>query len=235
MKAKLEALAVISLLKKRYGRTFHTKEDPFFVLIFTILSARNRDSQTYKAAASLFKSFPTMKSLAAAKVSDIENAIKFIGLFRQKARRVKETSQQLLETYGGKVPETMDELLKLPGVGRKTASCVLIYAYNKPAIAVDTHVHRISNRIGLVATKTPEQTERALMQLLPKEKWLDVNEALVKHGQQVCLPIKPRCPECPIKSYCNYYKTVFLKQANTKTQKLGKAIKEDVEWGLYGK
>ncbi|HLD97192.1 MAG TPA: endonuclease III [Candidatus Nanoarchaeia archaeon] len=213
MKSKPQALLVISLLKKRYGRTFHKKEDPFFVLIFTILSARNRDSQTYKAASALFNKFPTMKSLAAANVSDIEDSIKFIGLFRQKARRVKETSRKLLKIHGGKVPETMDELLELPGVGRKTASCVLIYAYHKPAIAVDTHVHRISNRIGLVETKTPEQTERALMQLLPRETWLDVNELLVKHGQQVCLPIKPRCPECPVKGYCDYYKNEAKRKA----------------------
>ena len=209
MKTKPEALKVISMLKQRYGRTFHAKEDPFFVLIFTILSARNRDSQTYKAAAALFNKFPTMKSIAAAKISDIEKAIKFIGLFRQKAKRVKETSQLLLEKYRGKVPDSMDELLKLPGVGRKTASCVLIYAYNKPAIAVDTHVHRISNRIGLVATKNPGQTERALMQLLPREKWLDVNEVFVKHGQQICLPIRPKCAECPVRNYCKYYRTVF--------------------------
>lgn len=203
------ALKSVSLLKQRYGRSFHTNEDPFFVLIFTVLSARNRDSQTYKAATALFSKFPTMKEIAAAKISDIEKTIRFIGLFRQKAKRVKQISQQLLQKYDGKVPDSMDKLLELPGVGRKTASCVLIYAFNKPAIAVDTHVHRISNRIGLVKTKTPEQTEKALMQLLPKDKWLDINELLVKHGQQICLPIRPKCPECPVKGYCNYYKTIF--------------------------
>ena len=207
MKSQPEALKVISLLKQRYGRSFHTNEDPFFVLIFTVLSARNRDSQTYKAAASLFKRFPTMNSLAAAKIAQIEKTIGFIGLFRQKARRVKAISQILLQKYGGKVPDLMDELLQLPGVGRKTANCVLIYAYNIPAIAVDTHVHRISNRIGIVRTKTPVQTEEALMQLLPKGKWLDINELLVKHGQQICLPTNPRCGECPISRYCDYYAT----------------------------
>ena len=211
-KIQSEALEIISLLKKRYGRTFHKNEDPFFVLVFTILSARNRDTQTYKAADSLFKKFPTMESLAAATTAEIEKTIKFIGLFRQKAKRVKAVSQQLLEKYSGKVPDDMEALLHLPGVGRKTASCVLIYAFNKPAIAVDTHVHRISNRIGIVATKTAQQTETALMQLLPKNKWLDINEVLVKHGQQICLPIKPKCPECPIRSYCNYYSKVYLKQ-----------------------
>ena len=214
MKTRPEALRVISLLKYRYGRSFHQKEDPFFVLIFTVLSARNRDQQTYKSAESLFKKFPTMKSIAAAATGEIERAIRFIGLFRQKAKRVKLISQMLLQKHGGKVPETMEELLQLPGVGRKTASCVLIYAYNKPAIAVDTHVHRISNRIGLVATKTPEQTEQALMQLLPKEKWIDVNEVFVKHGQQICLPIKPRCDVCPIKRYCEYYKNAANSNIN---------------------
>lgn len=204
-----KALKIVSLLKHRYGRSFHTNEDPFFVLIFTVLSARNRDPQTYKAATALFGRFPTMKSLAAAKLQDIEKTIKFIGLYGQKAGRVKAISQLLLQKYGGKVPSSMDELLQLPGVGRKTASCVLIYAFNKPAIAVDTHVHRISNRIGLVKTKTPEQTEAALMQLLPKNKWLDINEVFVKHGQKVCLPIKPRCQICSVRHYCKYYMTVF--------------------------
>ncbi len=211
MSSQSEAIKVISLLKQRYGRSFHRNEDPFFVLIFTVLSARNRDSQTYRAAAALFKRFPSMRSLAAAAVSDVENTIKFIGLFRQKARRVKAISRLLLQKYGGKVPDKMEELLKLPGVGRKTASCVLIYAFNKPAIAVDTHVHRISNRIGLVKTKTPGKTEAALMQLLPKDKWRGINEVFVKHGQQTCLPIKPHCPVCPVKKYCNYCTTTFQK------------------------
>ena len=217
MKPQSEAVEVISILKQRYGRTFHTNEDPFFVLIFTVLSARNRDQQTYKAATALFDRFSTMKAIAAAKISDIENTIKFIGLFRQKAKRVKAISQQLLQKYSGKVPDSMDELLQLPGVGRKTANCVLIYAFNKPAIAVDTHVHRVSNRIGLVKTKMPEQTEKALMQLLPRNKWLDINELFVKHGQQVCLPIKPRCPICPVKKYCNYYRIAFNSEAEAST------------------
>lgn len=204
---KSDALEVIRLLMKRYGRSFHTSEDPFYILIFTVLSARNRDPQTYKAAQALFSRFPTMREMAAANLRDIEKTIKFIGLFRQKAKRVKQISQLLLQEYGGKVPDEMEKLLELPGVGRKTASCVLIYAFNKPAIAVDTHVHRISNRLGLVKTKTAAQTEAALMQLLPKGKWLDVNEVFVKHGQQVCLPRKPRCGECPVKNYCDYYTT----------------------------
>jgi endonuclease III len=205
-----KALKVISLLKKRYGIGIHSNESPFYTLIFTVLSARNRDSQTEKAAASLFKKFPTMSSLASAKLVDIEKTIKFIGIFHQKAWRVKEISRILLETHEGKVPDSMEELLKLPGVGRKTASCVLIYAFNKPAIAVDTHVHRISNRIGFVKTKTPEQTEVALKQMLPQKNWLDINELLVKHGQNICRPLSPLCKECPLKPYCNYYRNVFL-------------------------
>lgn len=204
------ALTIFAELRNRYGKpSFHRSEDPFFVLIFTVLSARNRDPQTYKATEALFKRFPTMQSLAAAKTADIEKTIKFIGLYRTKAKRVKEISQLLLQNHGGKVPGDMEELLQLPGVGRKTASCVLIYAFNKPAIAVDTHVHRISNRLGIVKTKTPAQTEAALMRLLPREIWIGINELLVKHGQQVCLPIKPRCPDCPIKQYCRYYRDSF--------------------------
>ena len=210
MKSQQEAVKIISLLKQRYGKpSFHRNEDPFYVLIFTVLSARNRDPQTYKATASLFGKFPTMNSIAIAKITDIEKTIKFIGLYRTKAKRVKEISRLLLQNHSGKVPSSMEQLLELPGVGRKTASCVLIYAFNKPAIAVDTHVHRISNRIGLVKTKTAEQPEKSLMRLLPKDKWLGINEVFVKHGQQVCLSIKPRCPICPVKKYCNYYRTVF--------------------------
>ncbi len=207
------ALKILSSLKQRYSRAFHQDEDPFYVLIFTVLSARNRDSQTYKATEALFKKFPTMKSLAAAKTQDIERTIKFIGLYRTKAKRVKEISQLLLQKHNGKVPSDMEKLLELPGVGRKTASCVLIYGFGKPAIAVDTHVHRISNRLGIVKTKTPEQTEQALKGIFPRNKWVDINEFLVKHGQQVCLPIRPKCPECPITRYCNYYRATFQKPA----------------------
>ncbi len=207
---KLRCYKVISLLKQHYGsRSFHRKEDPFFTLIFTVLSARSRDPQTEKAAEALFARFPAMESLAAAKAAQIEKSIKSIGLFRQKARRIKQISQLPLQKYGGKVPATMDELLQLPGVGRKTASCVLIYAFRKPAIAVDTHVHRISNRIGLVNTKTAEQTEKALMQLVSRGRWLGINELFVKHGQQICLPRKPKCQICPVKHYCSYYRNVF--------------------------
>jgi len=211
MMDRQRALKVVSLLKRKYGsRSFRRNEKPFYTLIFTVLSARSRDPQTEKATASLFTKFPTMSSIAAAKIADIEKSIKFIGLYRQKAKRVKQISQLLLEKYAGRVPDTMDKLLELPGVGRKTASCVLIYAYRKPAIAVDTHVHRVSNKIDLVKTKTAAQTEAALMQLFPENKWLSINELFVKHGQQICLPRNPKCPVCPVRQYCDYYRNVFL-------------------------
>ena len=205
------ALKILRILKQAHGRSFHRHEDPFFVLIFTVLSARSRDAQTYKAAAALFKTFPTMEAIAQARTADIEKTIGFVGLYRQKALRVKEISKLLLREHRGVVPKDMEELLQLPGVGRKTASCVLIYAHHLPAIAVDVHVHRISNRIGLVKTKTAGQTESELMKLLPKKKWLDVNETFVKHGQTICLPRIPRCGTCPITKYCDYYKAVASK------------------------
>jgi endonuclease III len=206
-----KALKVISLLKQQYGTGIYSGKSPFYTLIFTVLSARNRDSQTEKAAVSLFQRFPTMESLAEAKVKDIESTIRFIGLFHQKALRVKRISQLLLEKYNGKVPDFMDDLLELPGVGRKTASCVLIYAFHKPAIAVDTHVHRISNRLGFVKTKTPKQTETALKRLLPQKNWIDINELLVKHGQTICRPISPFCNQCPVNEFCKYYCTTFVR------------------------
>ncbi len=198
------ALKIFSILGRKYGRSLHKNENPFFVLIFTVLSARNRDSQTYKAANILFKRFPTIRSLGAAAVGDIERCIRFIGLYRQKARRVKRISQLLLQRHAGKVPDDFGQLLELPGVGRKTASCVLIYAFKKPAIAVDTHVFRVSNRLGIVNAKNELKVEEALKRLLPKSRWLEVNELLVRHGQQVCLPGIPRCLICPVRKYCDY-------------------------------
>jgi len=192
-------------------RELHEAETggPLSILIGTILSARTRDENTSAVVKKLFSRYKTARSLARAKVSDVEKIIKSTGFFHVKARRVIEVASIIDSRYHGKVPDNLDELLKLPGVGRKTANCVLVYAFEKPAIPVDTHVHRISNRLGLVETKTPEETEFALMAKIPKKYWLQINDTFVMYGQNICKPISPMCDVCQIKKECNYYKINF--------------------------
>ena len=192
-------------------RELHEAEtgDPLSILIGTILSARTRDENTSIVVKKLFSRYKTARSLARAKISDVEKIIKSTGFYHVKARRIIEVASIIDSQYYGKVPDNLDELLKLPGVGRKTANCVLVYAFEKPAIPVDTHVHRISNRLGLVETKTPEETEFALMKKIPKKYWLQINDTFVMYGQNICKPISPMCDVCQIKKECNYYKTNF--------------------------
>ena len=192
-------------------RELHEAETggPLSILIGTILSARTRDENTSVVVKKLFLRYKTARSLARAKVSDVEKIIKSTGFYHVKARRIIEVASIIDSRYHGKVPDNLDELLKLPGVGRKTANCVLVYAFEKPAIPVDTHVHRISNRLGLVETKTPEETEFALMIKIPKKYWLRINDIFVMYGQNICKPISPMCGVCQIKKECNYYRTNF--------------------------
>ena len=185
----------------------HDAEDrgPFSILIGTILSARTKDESTSRIVKDLFKVYKNSRQLANAKVRDVEKIIKSIGFYHVKARRIIEVAKIIDSKYKGKVPDNLEKLVELPGVGRKTANCVLVYAYEKPAIPVDIHVHRISNRLGLVQTKTPEDTEFELMKIIPKNLWLDINETFVKYGQNICKPISPMCNVCKIKSSCSYY------------------------------
>jgi len=182
-------------------------EGPFSILIGTILSARTRDENTSKVVIKLFSRYRTPKALANAKVRDVEKLIKSIGFYHIKAKRIIEVAKIIDFQYKGKVPENFEKLIELPGVGRKTANCVLVYAFDKPAIPVDTHVHRISNRLGLVDTKTPEETEFELMEKIPKKYWLQINDTFVMYGQNICKPISPLCNVCKIKTKCNYYKS----------------------------
>lgn len=180
---------------------------PFRILIATILSARTKDENTTKAADKLFKLYGTPQKLAKAKVKDVEKIIKSVGFYHVKSKRIIEVANLILSKYNGKVPADIDKLVDMPGVGRKTANCVLVYAFEKPAIPVDTHVHRISNRLGLVDTKTPEETEMALREKIPKKYWLDINNTFVMYGQNICKPISPMCDVCKIRNTCNYFKT----------------------------
>ncbi|MBS1268322.1 MAG: G/T mismatches repair enzyme [Nitrosopumilus sp.] len=178
---------------------------PFSILIGTILSARTKDEATTKAVKILFSKYKNSKQLANAKTKDIEKIIKSIGFFRVKSKRIIEVAKIITTKYKGKVPNNLEELIKLPGVGRKTANCVLVYAFEKPAIPVDIHVHRISNRLGLVKTKNPEETEQELMKKIKKKYWIDINDTFVMYGQNICKPISPMCNVCKIKKKCKYY------------------------------
>ncbi len=190
-------------------RELHDAEEgnPFSILIGTILSARTKDENTAKVVKRLFSEYKTAKDLANAKTKDIEKIIRSIGFYHVKARRIIDVAKIIQSQYNGMVPANLDQLITLPGVGRKTANCVLVYAFEKPAIPVDIHVHRISNRLGLVETKTPEETEFALMKKMPKKYWLRVNDTFVMYGQNICKPISPMCDVCKIKKLCRYYKT----------------------------
>ena len=180
-----------------------TREDPFQVLIATMLSAQTRDEVTHAASTRLFRVARTARTMASLPVSRIERLIYPVSFYRHKARHVKETSRQLLERYGGRVPGTMEALLTLPGVGRKTANLVLILSHaSRDNICVDTHVHRISNRLGWVTTRTPDETEQALYRVVPRRWWPKVNLLLVTWGQNVCRPVYPRCPDCAVASTC---------------------------------
>jgi len=178
----------------------------FSILIGTILSARTKDETTAKAVKRLFSKYKTPKELANAKVKDVEKIIKSIGFYHVKSKRIIEVAKIIDSQFKGIVPDDLETLLKLPGVGRKTANCVLVYAFEKPAIPVDIHVHRISNRLGLVETKTPEDTEQELMKKIPKKYWIDINDTFVMYGQNICKPISPMCDVCKIKRNCKYYK-----------------------------
>lgn len=195
----------MAALEDKYTLRSFEGGNPYRVLIRTILSQRTRDENTDQASTFLFSKYKNVHEIAEADVQDIEELIRPAGFYHVKAQRIKEVSLILLDEFGGEVPGNIPELLSLPGVGRKTANCVLVYGFNKPAICVDVHVHRISNRIGLVETKNPEQTEEALKNLVPIKYWLEINDLMVQFGQTICKPISPLHNICPINDCCNLY------------------------------
>ena len=176
--------------------------DPFRVLVATILSARTKDQTTTLATERLFKEVQTLDALGKLPLKKLETLIFPVGFYRTKARRIRDISRDLLERFNGAVPSTIEELLTLKGVGRKTANLVLTEGFHQPAMCVDTHVHRISNRLGYVRTTSPEKTEQALRAKLPAAFWGDYNALLVLWGQNVCRPVSPKCSECPVRGLC---------------------------------
>ncbi len=207
MIAHSEIDKVLNILVKEQGTStmlgrMGKKYDPFKVLISTIMSARAKDEVTEVIAEKLFEKYPTAEKLARANKKDVINIIRRIGFYNAKSKNIINSSKMLLEKFDGKVPRTMEQLIELPGVGRKVANCVLVYAYKQDAIPVDTHVHRISNRLGWVKTKMPEETEEKLEKLVPRKHWQLINDTFVSHGKTICAPISPFCSKCPIYNYC---------------------------------
>ncbi len=195
-------LKEFKLHKKPTVRRTSAKKDPFKTLISCLLSLRTQDKNTAKASASLFKVADTPQKIVKIPQKKLEKLIFSSGYYKNKAKSIKHVSKVLLEKYKGKVPKTREELLSIKGIGPKTSNIVLCFAYGKNVIPVDTHVHRIPNRLGLVKTKTPEQTEAALMKVIPKKYWKEINTTFILFGKNICLPISPKCSICPLNKLC---------------------------------
>ena len=202
--------AAIKIIKKTIaqweepvvGVVARESQDPFRILIACLLSLRTKDQTTTEASQRLFALADTPKRMGKLPLKKIERAIYPVGFYKNKAKQILSICQSLLENFEGCVPDTIDELLTLKGVGRKTANLVVTVGYSKPGICVDIHVHRISNRWGYIQTKTPEESEQALRNKLPKKYWIQFNDWLVPYGQHLCRPVSPFCSQCPISEYC---------------------------------
>ncbi len=209
-KSRPDIIKIIKRLKTVYKQwnvpivtlISNMSRDPFRILIATILSQRTRDAVTAQASERLFKVASTPQGIAGMQVKQIQDIIYPVGFYRVKAGRIRIVARKIADRYSGVVPDTIEELVKLPGVGRKTANLVIGLGYGKPAICVDTHVHRISNRFGYIKTKTPFETEMALRKVLPEQYWIIYNDLLVALGQAICHPVSPKCSVCPVTAYC---------------------------------
>ncbi len=205
MATKEQASRVIRVLAKRYtAKPDMDLGNPKDTLLGVLLSARTRDAQVLKIFPAFKKAFPTFASLAASTPAKIAASISTIGLYRSKAKAIHGLSKIIVREHKGRVPRTREELTKLPGVGRKTANCVLSYVYGEDAICVDTHVFRISHRLGWSGAKTPEKTELDLQELVPKKRWSRINRTFVSFGRDVCKPGEPQCWRCPVAAWCAY-------------------------------
>ena len=197
--------AVMDTLAATYhGRGAIELGDPFQVLVATVISQRTREEQTTAVSARVFAKYPNAAALSLAAEAALYELLNGSEYREEKAPRLIALSAILVERYGGQVPDSVDALLTLPGVGRKTANCVLIYAFDKAALCVDTHMHRITNRLGWVQTKTPDGTEKALEKIMPQDLWAGSNRLFLQHGRALCLPTTPICSRCPVREWCAY-------------------------------
>ena len=212
MKSKQNIDEIIKRIKNanlpqtEFVKIMENFQDPFKVLICCILSLRTNDKTTYPCSLRMLELGEKPEDFLKIDRETLAKAIYPVGFYQNKSQQILDIAKELVEKYNSKVPDTIEELVKFKGVGRKTANLVLAKGFNKPAICVDVHVHRISNRLGWVKTKTPDETEMALRKLLPKKHWLDINTILVTFGQNLCKPQKPNCKNCPISEFCEKYK-----------------------------
>ena len=210
---KENAAKIMQILTREYKvpRSALRFSNPLQVLVATMLSAQCTDIRVNMVTPALFRKYRTAEDFANADLKELEQIIRSTGFYHMKARHIIDSAKMIVNEFNSKVPDSMENLLKLPGVGRKTANCVLVYGFNIPAIPADTHVHRISNRLGIVKTKTPEQTEHELMRKISKKYWIKINELFVKHGQTICNPIRPKCDKCIINKLCDFkkYQKIF--------------------------
>jgi endonuclease-3 len=197
---------ILQILEDTYRETTTALNftTPFQLLVSTMLAAQSTDVRVNIVTKDLFRRYPDAQKISAMSIEEMEEAIKTVGLFHTKAKNVLATSKILAENYNGEIPETREELMQLPGVGRKTANVVLSISKDFPAIAVDTHVFRVSNRIGLANADNVLETEKQLMEVIPQEKWSAAHHWLIWHGRKICKARNPLCPECPVKEYCKY-------------------------------
>jgi endonuclease-3 len=196
---------VIRILAETYhGRGSVELGDPYKVLVATVISQRTREEQTTAVSERVFARYPDWKALAEADEAELYQLLEGSQYRETKAPRMIAMAAMVMEKFGGRTPDTIEALLELPGVGRKTANCVLVYAFDIPALCVDIHMHRITNRLGWVHTKTPDATEKALEKVIPRDLWTGVNRLFLQHGRAICTPGVPRCLVCPIRAYCAY-------------------------------
>ncbi|WP_027340308.1 endonuclease III [Halonatronum saccharophilum] len=207
LKSQSEAIEILNILKEEYPdpQTVLEHNNPFELLIAVILSAQTTDKQVNKVTREMFKVLKTAEDFAKLTPQELEPHIRGIGLYKNKSKYLIGTSKMIIEDYGGKVPKERKELMKLPGVGRKTANVVISSIFDQDAIAVDTHVFRVSNRIGLADSDKVRGVEEDLMEVIPKELWSPAHHWLIFHGRGLCKARRPRCEECPVKEMCNYY------------------------------
>ncbi len=199
--------AILQILEQHYGKTTTALDfgTLFQLLVSTVLSAQTADVQVNKITKNLFKEYPDPKSFLRLSVQELENKIRRIGLYRNKARSILAACKMIVEEFNGKVPNTREALMKLPGVGRKTANVVLSVGFNQNAFAVDTHVFRVANRLGLTNAKNPYETEMQLMEVVPEENWKKTHHWIIWHGRKICKAQKPQCEICPLNPHCQYY------------------------------
>ena len=206
---KSEAINILDILKTTYPDAKCSLDftTPFELLIAVILSAQCTDERVNKTTPNIFSNYSTPEDFVKMPLETLEELVHPCGFYKNKAKNIKLTAQKLVDEFNGNVPETMEELLSLPGVGRKTANVIMLEAFNKPqGIAVDTHAKRLSNRIGFSKEETPEKIEKDLLKIFPYEYLKDVNHILIYHGRAICTARSPKCANCPINEYCNYYK-----------------------------